>query len=870
MSSSLNVIALISGGKDSLYSVLHCIQTGHNVVALANLHPTQIAPSGDNVSEEPNIVETEGEDINSFMYQTVGYSIIPLYASALNLPLYRRAISGTATQTGRYYAFASDGSQDETEDLMPLLKEVMQNHPNANAICSGAILSTYQRTRIESIALRLGITPLSFLWQYPALPPPVEREDSITGLLDDMEAAGCDARIIKIASGGVKESMLWADVTSPETRNQLVNAMTVFFEDHEFWLRGAVLGEGGEYETLAINGPSRVWKKRIEVQEDGNVVVQGEGGASTLRFGQARTVDQNEVESDHTTETNLVRTPVLLDHAFAILESQIASDTVSPDTATRDQTEQGESGGFSPPRSTEGVYPNVPYLQTSVHVTPTTITISNITTTECSGAAQKTQHLMKLLGTCIHSTNLEHHPTITLSEDDIVFTTLLLDDMSDFATVNSEYSKAFTAPNPPARITVACGGRLPGNVQVSLSVVLDTKPRERRRGLHVQSRSYWAPANIGPYSQAISVPLDHEADKQSGDDVKIVHVAGQIPLIPHTMELLNSSYLQQTILSLQHLWRIGQEREVDWWTHGIAYLAKHVKSTDNQLDRVRCAWEVWRRANAASQKPPDATDDEDDEEGPDAWDLRHNPYHHRNLHSSAVPSPRKPSGTHVHQLPNPSLLQNRTSTSATDKTCTIPPLIVAEVQSLPRSAPIEWHSLGLGHLPSTTRRLRIGMTRHEWGCISHCTMLACTTTQNDVDDMSDEGDGAEMSQTRTRKSTTTEFITIQIYNQHDEPGAGSFGNIPSTTSLIDDISAAGSDGTSSTNPWSIVQGSAYVTSNLGWNVLQGLQQTSGWDALTIVPCHAVWGCTAEHGVEELLKRLILGIVARRESADGPS
>ncbi|KAH2141994.1 hypothetical protein KXV68_007084, partial [Aspergillus fumigatus] len=36
----LNVIALISGGKDSLYSILHCIRNGHKVVALANLYPS--------------------------------------------------------------------------------------------------------------------------------------------------------------------------------------------------------------------------------------------------------------------------------------------------------------------------------------------------------------------------------------------------------------------------------------------------------------------------------------------------------------------------------------------------------------------------------------------------------------------------------------------------------------------------------------------------------------------------------------------------------------------------------------------------------------------------------------------------------------
>lgn len=36
---SLNVIALISGGKDSFYSMLLCLQNGHRIVALGNLYP---------------------------------------------------------------------------------------------------------------------------------------------------------------------------------------------------------------------------------------------------------------------------------------------------------------------------------------------------------------------------------------------------------------------------------------------------------------------------------------------------------------------------------------------------------------------------------------------------------------------------------------------------------------------------------------------------------------------------------------------------------------------------------------------------------------------------------------------------------------
>lgn len=41
----------------------------------------------------------------------------------------------------------------------------MQAHPEAEAVSVGAILSDYQRVRVESICARLGLTVLAFLWR---------------------------------------------------------------------------------------------------------------------------------------------------------------------------------------------------------------------------------------------------------------------------------------------------------------------------------------------------------------------------------------------------------------------------------------------------------------------------------------------------------------------------------------------------------------------------------------------------------------------------------------------------------------------------------------------------------------------------------
>jgi diphthine-ammonia ligase len=35
----MKFVALISGGKDSIFNILKCIEEGHELVALVNLHP---------------------------------------------------------------------------------------------------------------------------------------------------------------------------------------------------------------------------------------------------------------------------------------------------------------------------------------------------------------------------------------------------------------------------------------------------------------------------------------------------------------------------------------------------------------------------------------------------------------------------------------------------------------------------------------------------------------------------------------------------------------------------------------------------------------------------------------------------------------
>lgn len=663
---SLNVIALISGGKDSLYSILHCIRNGHKVVALGNLYPptTTTTPHEEGKPQDEEEQDDEEEDIDSFMYQTIGHSIIPHYESALGIPLYRQPITGSAVDTGRVYRDSSssaapggegkekEGGIDETESLIPLLQRIKAAHPEANAISAGAILSTYQRTRIENVAARMGLVPLAWLWQYPVLPAPEERfglGSGEAGLLEDMAAVGCEARIIKVASGGLDAGFLWGDVSGRNAmvRRRIVNGMKRFVLDGGD-VRGAVLGEGGEYESLALDGPSFLWKRRIEVPrwEEG----AGEGGVAFVRVRGARCVDKD-AEGDGVVPGD-VRRPVLLDEGFkGVLEEVLGGEEV--------MGKRDESSVVSSQRQ----------MEMSQSTNGGTWVVANITAPEAGpGAAEQMEAIAQKIEAILASTRHEDGSAPRTTAD-IVFTTVLLRSMADFALMNGIYVSLFKKPNPPARATVACGESLPEGVKVMVSAVVDLGSREQRQGLHVQSRSYWAPANIGPYSQAMSVPvqgLEH-----------MVYIAGQIPLEPASMEMMSASgealtrpwienYTTRAVLSLQHLWRIGHAMEVDWWLGAVAFLTggEHIET------QARLAWNIWERMHARQEQE----DDEDGESGLDVWDIKYGGRAHEQATGPSTPN-----------LPNFGVVQSD---------ALVPAFFAVQIEELPRGSDIEWQGLG--------------------------------------------------------------------------------------------------------------------------------------------------------------------------------
>ncbi|APA06933.1 hypothetical protein sscle_02g017030 [Sclerotinia sclerotiorum 1980 UF-70] len=661
MTESLNVIALISGGKDSFFSTIHCIQNGHKVIALGNLHPPITEPqSKENINSN---IKKDEMDLNSFMYQTVGHTVIPLYEQALGIPLYRQSIVGGAVQKGASYAHAEVGSsgagklgrgeshkgedEDETESLVPLLKRIMHAHPEANALSTGAILSTYQRTRVESVALRMGLIPLSFLWQYPSLPPRMQ-----ISLLQDMEIAGLDARIIKVASGGLDESFLWENVASAKGMRRVERATMRFSVDGD----GAVLGEGGEFETLVLDGPGWLFRKRIEVETGNSRIVREGGGSAWLQIGDASLVDK-EIGED---EEISCRAPELLDQRSLEILSALKRNKDFDDLSESSMTD-----GESPTSSAWELKSPISNKVENSNILHWTIVPENGSGSG-SSISEEAENVVEKIR--------ERLDQASLSTTYIVSTMIMLRSMEDFTTINQIYGTLFPHPNPPSRVTISCGSSMPLNksliIHLTLHIPSDSSPP--RKALHVQSRSYWAPANIGPYSQASSLPSSQSSSQ-------FFTIAGQIPLIPHTMLLPTSSFQTQTlpsptfhistILSLQHLLRIADATSIKWFTSACIYIpSQHPNDQYSLSTRSKIAYQAWKHIHTL-QNP-----ESDDDEPRDLWEEKFR-------YSNTSPLATETTST---TYPDHALLQADITT--------IPSFWTAEVDSLPRGSEVEWHA----------------------------------------------------------------------------------------------------------------------------------------------------------------------------------
>lgn len=430
--------------------------------------------------------------------------------------MYRAPILGSSVDQGLEYASGgpSGTNNDETEDLYSLLATVKEAHPDIEGVSVGAILSTYQRTRVESVCARLGLVSLAYLWQ---------RDQG--ELLDEIIASGLDARIIKVAGVGLSKDHLGKSLG--QVRGDLIK-LNRMYGIH-------FCGEGGEYETLVLDAP--MFKKRLKLHLDDCVLKDFPSDYVAYLESIRVTIEDKEAVGEVDQELKL-EPPVLEEQFEEILndipESLEAFDAGDPATPSQECPKVFDQQSF--------------------------VTIANITAPS-SSLQSEVEQIFKIL------TQELAKQDMTLF--DVSMVSLLVQDMASFAEVNGYYSQYFKYALPPARLCVE-KGTIGARVQLS-AIAFKRREGEIRKGLHVQGRSYWAPANIGPYAQTI------ESDQ-------IYFLSGQIGLLPKDLSLVPDARIQ-SVISLQHLTRVS--RSVD------ATLKACVAFTDTQ-DLVPLIRQTWR------------------------------------------------------------------------------------------------------------------------------------------------------------------------------------------------------------------------------------------------------------------------------------
>ncbi|XP_035466567.2 diphthine--ammonia ligase isoform X3 [Scophthalmus maximus] len=471
------------------------------------------------------------------MYQTVGHQAIELYGEAMDLPLYRRTIQGSSLDTSRNY---SETEGDEVEDLYELLRLVKEKEA-VEAVSVGAILSDYQRVRVENVCLRLGLQPLAYLW----------RRDQ-ESLLSEMISSDLRAILIKVAAFGLDpEKHLGKPLADMEP---YLKQLSQKYGVH-------ICGEGGEYETFTLDCP--LFKKKIVIDAAETVIHSADAFAPVgyLRFTKMHAENKDSDAVAGALPHGSCPCQNAIDKMTEEVEyADQAEDNQQEFTSSCDLScQQGHdvppscsarsSRGYQWISGINGLQSQVPGIQA-----------------QTSAAFAQLQSELDRRGWTLK---------------DVILIHLYVSSMDDYGQLNAIYKQHFCM-NPPARVCVQA--TLPAGQLLQIDCLLHdwTEPPQegcfhQREAMHVQSLSHWAPANIGPYSQSVRVD-------------ESVFCAGQIALVPCTMQLMKAGARMQAHLSFSHMKKV-LEAVISGLT--LAHVVQaHCYTTRHQdIPVIRAVWE---------------------------------------------------------------------------------------------------------------------------------------------------------------------------------------------------------------------------------------------------------------------------------------
>ncbi len=199
----MHVAALVTGGKDSALALYRALKQGYEVKYLVTMIPRRP---------------------DSWMFHYPNIHLADFFADAVDIPLVKGETSGV--------------KEAELEDLKRLLANL-----KVDGVVTGAIMSQYQKKRIDRICRELNLKSIAPLWL-----------ENPQKLLAEIVELNLEVLIVGVYAYGFDVTWLGRKIDQ-ETISDLIKLSEKYHI--------SVVGEGGEYETLVLDAP--FFKRRIQL-----------------------------------------------------------------------------------------------------------------------------------------------------------------------------------------------------------------------------------------------------------------------------------------------------------------------------------------------------------------------------------------------------------------------------------------------------------------------------------------------------------------------------------------------------------------------------------------------------------------------------
>jgi diphthine-ammonia ligase len=201
----MRLASLLSGGKDSVYSIQRAVEAGHDVS-----HAVTIFPRRD----------------DSYMFHVPNLWLTSLQAQSMGIEHVARESSGQ--------------KEKELEDLREALRPL-----DVEGVVAGAIASNYQYERVSRICGELGLNVVVPLWGMDS-----------DALMAELLSYGYSVVVVGV----------YADGMGPEWLGRMLDDSAISELESLRARHGiAISFEGGEAETLVVDCP--IFSKRIVIEE---------------------------------------------------------------------------------------------------------------------------------------------------------------------------------------------------------------------------------------------------------------------------------------------------------------------------------------------------------------------------------------------------------------------------------------------------------------------------------------------------------------------------------------------------------------------------------------------------------------------------